>query len=139
MDTSVMPLSVSGVLGQRFSPNLDVEDYFVPLFNDGTLNRNDICKNYADIQAAVIMILRKGNDVIVPVFKDIYLTKDFSKRNMPGKICGATSLSKCFLEKVGKNYLYELLDFPKRVNMSLGYEITGEIMDHDDKITLLYH
>lgn len=128
-----------GIFGRRFLPNLDTDDYFVPLFNDGTLSRNDICKNYADIQAVVIMILRKGNDVIVPVFKDIHLTKDFSKRNMPGRIFGATSLSKCFLTTVGKNYFYEVLEFPKRVNLSLGYEITGEIMDHDDKITLLYH
>jgi len=128
-----------GVFGQRFLPNLATDDYFVPLFNDGTLNRNDICKNYADIQAVVIMIVKKGNEVIVPLFRDMYLAKDFAKRNMPGKIVGVSSLSKCFLATTGKNYFYELLDFPKKVNLSFGYEITGEIMDHDDKITLLYH
>ena len=128
-----------GIFGQRFLPNPVTNDYFVPLFNDGTLNRNDICKNYADIQAVVIMILRKSNEVVVPLFKDMDIAKDFAKRNMPGRIIAVSTISKCFLETVGKNYFYELLDFPKKINLSLGYEITGEIMDHDDKITLLYH
>lgn len=126
-----------GIFGQRCLPNLDIDDYYVPLFNDGTLNRNDVCKNYTKIQAAVIAILKKDNDVIVPIFKDIHQAKDFAKRNMPGKIYGASSLSKCFLKNNGSGYFYELLDFPKRINLSLGYEITGEIMDHDDKITVI--
>jgi hypothetical protein len=128
-----------GVFGQRFSPNLDTDDYFIPLFNDGSLTRNDICKNYADIQAVVIMILKKDDDIIVPIFKDYTIAKDFAKRNMPEKIYGCTTLSRTFLKTNGKDYIYELLDFPKRINFSLGYEITGEIMDHDDKISLIYH
>ncbi len=138
MDTSAILVSENvGIFGQRFLPNPVTNDYYVPLFNDGTLNRNDICKNYADIQAAVIMVLKRDNEVIVPLFKDMNMAKDFAKRNMPGRIMGVSSLSKCFVEK--SNCIYELLDFPKRVNLSFGYEITGEIMDHDDKIILLYH
>ena len=129
----------AGIFGQRFSPNPVINDYYVPLFNDGTLTKNDICKNYADIQAAVIMVLKRNNEIIVPLFQDMCIAKDFAKRNMPGRIMGVSSLSKCFVEKYGKNCIYELLDFPKRINLSLGYEITGEIMDHDDKIILLYH
>lgn len=132
-------LENAGIFGQRFLPNLDTDDYYVPLFNDGTLSRNDICKNYADIQAAVIMILRMSNHVIVPLFKEIQIAKDFAKRNMPGRIFGVSTVSKSFINGMGKNYSYELLDFPKRINLSHGYEITGEIMDHDDKIILLYH
>ena len=134
-----MIITPSGIFGEKIIPNLKTDDYFVPLFNDGSLNRNDVCKNYADIQAAIIMIIKKGNEVIVPLFKDMYMGKDFAKRNMPGKLVGVTSLSECFLKTTGKNYLYEILDFPKRINLDLGYEITGEMMDHDDKITLLYH
>lgn len=140
MDVINSLLSLNGgIFGKRFSPNLNLEDYYVPLFNDGTLTRNDICKNYADIQAAVIMIIKKGNETIVPLFEDMQMAKDFAKRNMPGRIIAVSSLSKCFLQGVGKGFFYELLDFPKKINQSSGFEISAEIMDHDDKITLLYH
>lgn len=129
----------AGIFGRRFSPNLDIEDYYIPLFNDGTLNRKDICINYAKIQAAVIMILRRKNQMIVPLFSDINMGKDFSRRNMPGKIHGSTSLSRKFLEVNTGKYIFEILDYPKKINMSLGFEIFGEIMDHDEKITFLYH
>jgi hypothetical protein len=129
----------AGIFGQRFLPDLDIEDYYIPLFNDGTLNRKDICVNYAKIQAAVIMVLRKNNQMIIPLFTDVNMGKDFSKRNMPGKIYGSTSLSKKFLNANLGKYIFELLGFPKKINLSLGFEICGEIMDHDEKITFLYH
>lgn len=132
-------LANAGIFGQRFLPNLDTDDYLIPLFNDGTLTKRDVCKNYADIQAAVIMVLKKDEQVIVPLFKDVKMAKDFSKKNMPGNIYGSTLLSRTFLNNLGKNYIYEYFDYPKKINISLGYEITGEIMDHDDKITLIYH
>lgn len=140
MDSFATSVQVSaGIFGQRFLPNLDIEDYYIPLFNDGTLNKKDICLNYAKIQAAVIMVLRRKTQMIVPLFTDVNMGKDFSRRNMPGKIYGSTSLSRKFLnENVGK-YIFELFDFPKKINLSLGFEISGEIMDHDEKITFLYH
>lgn len=128
-----------GIFGQQFLPNLDINDYYIPLFNDGTLSRKDVCVNYANIQAAVIMVLRKNNQVIVPLFTDVNMGKDFSKRNMPGKIHGSTSLSRKFIKDNKDKYVFELFNFPKKINLSLGFEISGEIMDHDDKVTLLYH
>jgi hypothetical protein len=85
------------------------------------------------------MILRRKNQMIVPLFSDINMGKDFSRRNMPGKIHGSTSLSRKFLEVNTGKYIFEILDYPKKINMSLGFEIFGEIMDHDEKITFLYH
>ena len=129
----------AGIFGQRFLPNLDIEDYYIPLFNDGTLNKKDICLNYAKIQAAVIMVLRRKTQMIIPLFTDVNIGKDFSRRNMPGKIYGSTSLSRKFLNENVEKYVFELFDFPKKINLSLGFEISGEIMDHDEKITFLYH
>jgi hypothetical protein len=135
----MLGLGNAGTFGQRFLPNLDIEDYYIPLFNDGTLNKKDICVNYAKIQAAVIMVLRRNNQIIVPLFTDVNMGKDFSRRNMPGKIHGSTSLSRKFLEANMGKYIFEILEFPKKINISLGFEICGEIMDHDEKITFLYH
>ena len=140
MDSFATSVQVSaGIFGQRFLPNLDIEDYYIPLFNDGTLNKKDICLNYAKIQAAVIMVLRRKTQMIVPLFTDVNMGKDFSRRNMPGKIYGSTSLSRKFLNENVEKYVFELFDFPKKINLSLGFEISGEIMDHDEKITFLYH
>ena len=140
MDSFATSVQVSaGIFGQRFLPNLDIEDYYIPLFNDGTLNKKDICLNYAKIQAAVIMVLRRKTQMIIPLFTDVNMGKDFSRRNMPGKIYGSTSLSRKFLNENVEKYVFELFDFPKKINLSLGFEISGEIMDHDEKITFLYH
>ena len=140
MDSFATSVQVSaGIFGQRFLPNLDIEDYYIPLFNDGTLNKKDICLNYAKIQAAVIMVLRRKTQMIIPLFTDVNIGKDFSRRNMPGKIYGSTSLSRKFLNENVEKYVFELFDFPKKINLSLGFEISGEIMDHDEKITFLYH
>ena len=130
---------IQGILGTRIRPNIDIADFYVPLFNDGTLNKSDLCVNYVKLQAAVVMLVKKSNDIIVPLFDNIDICKDFSKRNMPGKIYGSTSLSKKFINLFDNKYVFELLDFPKKINISSGFEILSEILDHDDKITLLYN
>ena len=85
------------------------------------------------------MVLRRKTQMFVPLFTDVNMGKDFSRRNMPGKIYGSTSLSRKFLNENVEKYVFELFDFPKKINLSLGFEISGEIMDHDEKITFLYH
>lgn len=125
------------IFGQQYFPNLNCSDYVLPLFNDGTLTPTEIYQNYGSLDIALVISLRRKNEVIIPIFNDELTARNFTKRNLFNKLHGVTYLSHKFVKYCNNHdYKFVLFDFPKKINPVHGFVIECQTLEFDDKVAI---
>ncbi len=127
------------IFGQPYLPDLESFNYFLPIFNDGTLTPTEIYRDFGDNNLAVVLVLRKYSEMIVPIFKEPIMARDFVKRNIKSKFQATSSLSKKFVNYCfEKNITFRLWDFPKKIDTKSGFEFDCLTLIHDDKVAFQF-
>lgn len=119
-------------------PDLELSDYYVPVFNDGTLTSNEILTDFKKNNIALVVCLKRCNHIIVPIYKEMVHAKEFAKKNLKHKLHGLTTISKKFINYCNNNDItFRLWEYPKRITINLGYEIDCLTLEHDDDVEVV--
>lgn len=98
---------------------------------DGQLGVNEIKKECIAGKWIPLLVLRKGEDVILPVFNLIDIAKNFTKRNLPKEWKhGCVYLCKDDIAAIiKKGWKIEPFNFPKKINENIEIEMGFEIYE----------
>jgi hypothetical protein len=126
------------IFGQPYLPDLESFDYFMPIFNDGTLTPSEVFKEFQQHNLAVVLALRKCAELIVPLFSSPIIAKDFIKRNTKSKFQATSSLSEHFVNycKIN-NVTFRFWDFPKKIDLNSGFEFDCLTLIHDEEVSII--
>jgi len=127
------------IFGQPYLPNLNCSDYYLPIFNDGSLTPREMFRDFGSHSIAVVVALKKLTEIIVPLFPSAEIAKDFSKRNMKNKFHATSTLSNNFVTYCQeKNITFRFWDFPRKIDPRYGFELDCLTLVHDDQVRFMH-
>jgi hypothetical protein len=126
------------IFGQPFLPNLKSSDYYLPIFNDGSLTPREMFKDFGNHSMAVVVALKKLAEIVVPLFPSPEIAKDFSKRNMKNKFHATSTLSNNFVSYCQNNNItFRFWDFPRKIDPKYGFELDCLTLLHDNQVEFM--
>jgi hypothetical protein len=126
------------IFGQPFLPNPNSSDYYLPIFNDGSLTPREMFKDFGNHSMAVVVALKKLAEIVVPLFPSPEIAKDFSKRNMKNKFHATSTLSNNFVSYCQNNNItFRFWDFPRKIDPKYGFELDCLTLLHDNQVEFM--
>lgn len=113
--------------------NLKKYDFFVPIYMDGLVTFQELRKEFQPENNAPVLILKHGDEIIIPLFRDPTICLNFIRRNTPKyHIVGVMGMSEVDTKKfTERGWNIDWHTYPKLYTSRPGYEISVEVIESD--------
>ncbi len=113
-------------------------DFWVVIYPTKDVTLRDLQTECRQDNWAPVLILRNGDRIVVPMFRDVKVCQAFIKRNLPvGEMVGFMGASEVDLKTyTDKGWEVEWLTHPKLYTNRPGWEIDAEAVESDFELTV---